>query len=227
MDAITLQEIPFQINTAELVKKLHIRPESDLAADLGRLVEQAHALGRPKALYKAAYIDERDGDQVVIDGIGFTSRVLRVNLDQVGRVFPHVATCGAELQEWADGIDDMLQNYWAESIKEVALRAARDALIDHLSSTYRLGQTAVMAPGSLEDWPIEQQRPLFTLLGDTQAAIGVRLTDSMLMIPTKTVSGIRFPTEHTFESCMLCPREVCTNRRAPHQPDLYKEKYSH
>ena len=209
MAPIVIDEIPFQVSFADLMAKLRIKADSGLAADLGRLVEQAQALARPKALYKAAYIDERDGDEVVIDGIRFTSRVLQVNLEQVGRVFPHVATCGMELQDWADGIDDMLQNYWAETIKEVALRAARTALFEHLSRTYRLGETAVMSPGSLEDWPIQQQRQLFTLLGDTEAAIGVRLTDSMLMIPTKSVSGIRFPTEHTFESCMLCPREDC------------------
>jgi len=38
-----------------------------------------------------------------------------------------------------------------------------------------------MNPGSLEDWPLTEQRVLFALLGDPQAAIGVRLTDSLLM----------------------------------------------
>ena len=42
----------------------------------------------------------------------------------------------------------------------------------------------------MADWPIEEQQPLFRLLGDTERAVGVRLTDSMLMVPTKSVSGI-------------------------------------
>jgi predicted transcriptional regulator len=63
------------------------------------------------------------------------------------------------------------------------------------------------------------------MLGDTQAAIGVELLSSLLMQPTKTVSGIVFPTEETFASCQLCPRQGCPNRRAPYDPDLFEAKY--
>ena len=59
-----------------------------------------------------------------------------------------------------------------------------------------------------------QQRQLFQLLGDVESSIGVRLTDSFLMIPNKTVSGILFPTEVPFYSCQLCTREACPRRRA-------------
>jgi predicted transcriptional regulator len=54
----------------------------------------------------------------------------------------------------------------------------------------------------------------------------VRLTESFLMLPTKTVSGIFFPTEATFESCQLCPREECPNRRAPYEQALYESHYA-
>jgi len=42
----------------------------------------------------------------------------------------------------------------------------------------------------------------------------VRLTESLLMIPRKSASGIYFPTEVSFSSCQLCPRERCDNRKA-------------
>ena len=99
------------------------------------------------------------------------------------------------------------------------------ALGHHLSTCYDLGRTATMAPGSLADWPIREQRPLFRILGDPLTAVGVELTDSFLMIPNKSVSGIRFPTEERFESCQLCPREGCPGRRAAYDPDLYESKY--
>ncbi len=63
--------------------------------------------------------------------------------------------------------------------------------------------------------PIEQQRGLFALLGDVEQAIGVRLTESFLMIPNKTTSGILFPTEADFRSCEVCHRENCPARHAP------------
>jgi hypothetical protein len=55
--------------------------------------------------------------------------------------------------------------------------------------------------------------------------VGVRLTDSCLMMPTKSVSGIRFPTETSFESCQLCPRDDCPGRRAPYDSGLYDRRY--
>jgi predicted transcriptional regulator len=45
------------------------------------------------------------------------------------------------------------------------------------------------------------------------------------MVPSKSVSGILFPTEQTFASCQLCPREGCPSRQAPYDPALYDKKY--
>jgi len=82
-----------------------------------------------------------------------------------------------------------------------------------------------MSPGSLADWPMEQQRQLFALLGDVRGRIGVELTESCLMIPIKSISGLLFPTEIRFESCQLCPREGCPGRRAEHDPVLWERRY--
>jgi hypothetical protein len=71
-----------------------------------------------------------------------------------------------------------------------------------------------MSPGSLEDWPITEQPKLFSLFGDTEKSIGVKLTASLLMIPRKSISGILFPSEEGFVSCRLCPRENCPSRKA-------------
>jgi hypothetical protein len=73
---------------------------------------------------------------------------------------------------------------------------------------------------------LSEQRAVFAALGDVQAAIGVQLSDSMLMIPAKSVSGIRFPTTESFESCQLCPRVDCPGRRAPYDSGLYDRKYA-
>jgi hypothetical protein len=99
------------------------------------------------------------------------------------------------------------------------------ALSDHIAAAYAPGDMSAMNPGSLADWPIEQQRVLFDLFGAGAQQIGVRLSDSLLMVPTKTVSGMYFPTTEHFESCQLCPREHCPGRRAPFESTLYASKY--
>jgi hypothetical protein len=120
----------------------------------------------------------------------------------------------------------MLDSYYADEISHMALRTAEKHLLDHLKTSYKLGKTASMNPGSLEDWPITAQPSLFQLLGDPLAAIGVELLDSMLMLPNQTVSGIRFVSEDGFSNCELCPRECCPHRRTPYNPELMGNKYN-
>lgn len=224
MERHILDAIPYTIDLEALVERVRLR-ERQRPAFLA-VVEQAQAIARPKAIYGMAYIDERGPDHLVIDGVTFKSRVLRVNLDDTERVFPYCITCGAELEEWHAGMEDILEQYWAEAIMEQALSAAVAHTMKTIDRHYHPGRTAVMGPGSLLDWPLREQRPLFELLGDTEAAIGLRLTPSMLMLPAKSVSGIRFSTEHSFASCMLCPRESCPNRRAPYDSELYQRRYA-
>jgi hypothetical protein len=194
--------------------------------ELRQLVAEAEPIGRPKALYGVARVESKAERSVVIDGIELVSRVLRVNLEPVHRVFPFVATCGTELEDWSKSVGDrILHRFWADAIKEAALRTAVAVMREHMAAHCHPGKLAHMSPGSLADWPLRQQRPLFALLGDPQQAIGVRLTDSLLMVPIKSVSGIVFPTEVTFESCQLCPMRRCPNRRAPYDSDLYQQRY--
>jgi len=225
MQSVVLDDIPLQLPLEDLLKRLRVRENSSQEAELRALVREAESIGGAKALCGVAYVDERGSDYVVLDGVRFSSRVLAVNLAETHRAFPYVATCGTDLEAWGKGLEDLLHRYWSEAIREAAMRNAMAAVVDYLQETYRPGDTSRMNPGSLTDWPLEEQLPLFTLLGDTEAMVGVHLTDSMLMVPTKTVSGIRFGAAGTFESCLLCPRPSCPNRRAPYDPALYDSRY--
>ena len=148
-----------------------------------------------------------------------------MNVDKVYRVFPYLATGGVELGSWVSSQADLLRQFWADAIAEAALRLAMAHARAFVAQQHSLDRISAMAPGSLADWPLEEQRPLFALLGDTEGTIGVRLTERFLMIPTKSVSGVFFPTEGSFESCQLCPRENCPGRRASYDKELYEKKY--
>ena len=85
-----------------------------------------------------------------------------------------------ELEEWSNSISDVFIGYWAEAIKELALYAALEALDTHLKDRFRPGSVSSMSPGSLQDWPISEQKPLFNLMGNTYDKIGVKLTESFI-----------------------------------------------
>ena len=226
MESGVLNSIPFQIDLEQLAKQLRIKEGSNHLEKLRGLAEQARTAGKPKAAYRMAYIEERTDDQVKVNGIVLSSRVLRVNLDKAHRVFPFVATCGRELEDWSQGITDILEKYWADTIKEMAVRQAVRYLNEFLLDHFQPGKLSRMNPGSLPDWPLSEQKPLFSILGEAVGDIGVHLTDHCLMLPIKSVSGIWFPTEESFESCRLCPREGCPGRRAAYDQGLYVRKYA-
>jgi len=223
---IILDAIPFRPDLAALREALRLDADSEDAARLAELTAEAQAVARPKALVRVGAVEYQGEDRVAVAGVALTSRVLRVNLGEIRRLFAFVATCGAELEAWAAGIPDLLERWWADAIMELALRAALEAADQAIVERFQPGHLAMMNPGSLPDWPLSEQRPLFELLGDPTGAIGVALTDSLLMQPAKSVSGIRFATAGAFESCQLCPIEGCPNRRAPYDDLLYQRKYA-
>jgi hypothetical protein len=220
-----LDKIPVLLDETALLKQLHINPGADQEEELRGLVDLAVAVGKPKAAFLVSFVEGREGDTVKIDGISFTSRMLSRNLASVDRLFPLVVTCGREMDEAFPAKGDLLKKYWWDLIKTHLLGAAGRYLNDHLHRTFRLGKTAIMRPGSGDAsvWPIEQQRGLFALLGNVEQAIGVQLTESFLMIPDKTTSGLLFPTEVDFRSCEVCHRDNCPSRQAPFNQRLWDE----
>ena len=220
----TLTDIPFSLDTEALIARARVEPGSEDAKEIERLAQVAMDAGKPKAVYSVAFVEDRGGDGVRIGGVTFRSNMLRANLRAVERVFPFVATCGHELDEAYPADGDLLKEFWRDMVKSCLLDAAGNYLSDHLQHRYRLGKTSVMHPGAGDAsvWPIEQQKSLFALLGDVEARIGVKLTDSFLMVPNKTVSGIRFPTEKDFRSCQVCHREGCPSRSAPFDEELWE-----
>lgn len=226
MDPIILDEIPLSVTFNQLSQAARVKEDSQQAKKLKGLLLEARQIARPKAMYTVASIDDKNEAEVVLDQKTFHSRVLRVNLDPIHRAFPYIATAGQELEEWQATQEDMLMQYYAGMINEMALEKARQELKDHLEKTFQVEDTSYMSPGSLEDWPISEQRILFNLLGDPYKSIGVKLLPSLMMRPSQTVSGIRFASEETFQSCQLCPMENCPHRKAPYDEELYEEQFS-
>lgn len=219
-----LDDIPVALSAESIANRLHLDPAGSYMEDIQELVEKVEAVARPKAIYDLCYIDSKNEDGVEIAGAKFASRILRVNLDEVERVFPYIATCGTEVEDIELPSDDLMGKFALDITKQMVLGAAIGHLRKQIDKNHMPGKMSSMNPGSLEDWPISEQKPLFSIFGDVKALIGVELTDTFLMLPLKSVSGMHFATEHSFQNCQLCPRERCSGRRAPYDEKL-KEKY--
>lgn len=95
-----IKNLPFQIDLFKLTKDLQIPLAPELQTELEQLTQEAYILGHPKAIYRQSAVQEKGDNFVIIDGITFNSRILRVNLDREFTVYPFVVTSGVELEEW-------------------------------------------------------------------------------------------------------------------------------
>jgi len=222
-----IDRVPFQPDPAGLAAKLKLEVLAGVV-DFEAMLGQAVRIARPRACYSLLEVRPGQDGKILIGGEEFTSRVLRVNLEGRDRATLFVATCGREVAEWSESFADLLTRWVADAICEAALRSAVTALEAEVDPLIAGRFRGSMNPGSLEDWPLAQQEPLFRALGSPGAIgreIGVELTSSFLMLPRKSISGVRFAGDRRFADCLLCPREDCRGRRMPFDSRLFDERY--
>ncbi len=200
-----------------LAKRLLIN--EDCEEEFRDVFEACVKIANPKGVFGQCAVSQRD-DLTFVDGRQFNSRVLSVNFRGLSRAFPYVITCGRELYDYARATDDPLYRYWIDSFSEAALRAVGVKVRQSVQETYGLGRINSVNPGSLADFPLPCQRPLFDILGDGPDSIGLELTPSFLMLPYKSGSGIYFESERHYENCALCPRLNCPGRRMPYSEEM-------
>lgn len=215
MERFLLDSIPILVTLDDIIKTLLLEDDEDIDLVTG-LFNEARELARPKALYRVAYVDSVDGPHVTIDGVRFVSDVLARNLEGVHRVFAYVCTCGVEVDDWSHAEKDSIVSLWLDIIKERFLYDAVAYLRDHIKRKYGIETVSSVNPGSgnVDDWPITQQKQLFSLIGGIEEDTGVELTESCLMLPTKSTSGLFYGSDAEFVHCSLCERVNCPNRRA-------------
>ena len=226
METIIKKDIPFEIKFDNFLERIKLNKDYQDIDTVKQYLKEANEIGKPKAMYREVYINDRGDDYIIAEDQKFESKIMRVNLEDVYKVLLYVITCGQELEKWAKEKEaDMLEGYWLSMLQEAVLEQALEYVMNEIEKKYIPGLSSRMNPGSLVDWSITEQEKLFKLLGNPKKEIGVHLTDSSLMVPTKSVSGLVYPAEKDFENCQVCPREDCPNRSAPYQPELLEEKY--
>jgi len=223
MTANVFAELPFQLTSDELAVRLRV--QDVLREEFDEILAEAIAVANPKVVYTALPVERLGEKEVRVGDMTFISKVLSVNMVGVATAYPYVATGGRELHDLAASKSDELESYWVNSIAENVLHQGLAGGLQRIREAEATGELCAMNPGSLPDWPISEQRPLFRLLGDVMALIGVELTESYLMLPIKSCSGLFFEAKEHYTNCSLCPREHCIGRREPFSQEKALEKY--
>ena len=215
-----IDDIPIRLEADQVRGSLKICRGTPYAErKIGELIDCIEHIMRPKAVYTESIVEQTVLDTLVVDGHVFTSRVLAKNLSDQEHCYPYVVTAGRELDgmELPEGQSPML----LDLVKNIVVEKAYQYTRAFIAERHGVEHVSGMSPGHL-DWPLEQQRVLFDLLGPGVDKIGVRLTDAYLMVPVKTVSGVLFTSETGFLSCRVCAQPRCMGRRVRYDPVVAK-----
>jgi hypothetical protein len=220
---VILDKIPFELDVAKVLKHLRLHGDparyEKIVADL---LENVVPIARPKAVYKVSCVENKSAGSLEIDGIKCTSQLVRDTLEKVETVFPYVGTCGTELDSVRLSDSDVMKRYCLDIIKNLVLFEASGYVRKYLSQEYSVGELSSLNPGEVESFPSSEHRLIFSLLGDVEGMIGVKLTENCALIPTKSGSSLLFSSESKFVSCRLCKMKRCQGRRAPFDAELAK-----
>jgi hypothetical protein len=130
-----------------------------------------------------------------------------------------VATAGPRLERWASSLmqgDEVMKGYIIDTIGSEAVEQTAEWLEQKVADaalTRGWKTTNRYSPGYC-GWPTADQHALFSLLPDDFC--GIKLTDSALMIPIKSVSGViglGWDVRHEGYQCEMCEMEDCFRRR--------------
>lgn len=188
---------------------------------LVQAAEQALEVGmptlRPAAAIREIAVGEHRHNVVLLeDGTKLTGPLVARRLAGAERVAAVVCTVGAGLEQLAAAQQNPLRMMALDGLGNAAVEAVGQQVCERIGERAQatgLETSTPLSPGE-PDWPVEVGQPqLFSLLGPNPA--GVRLTESGMMIPQKSISfvvGVGRRMEQT-DLCELCSmKERCRYR---------------
>ncbi len=188
---------------------------------IGDLLTQARDKIKPAGGYVVfdAFQTNPARKSITVQGVEFfTNTIVTKHLEKSTAVVLFACTAGSEISRWAATFNDMGQSihaYIVDSIGSIVVEKAMDVVQARLKSELRLsglGITNRYSPGYC-NWDTAEQKKLFSLL--PAGFCGITLTDSLLMKPIKSISGIiGIGKDVTYRkyTCNYCKDKHCLYR---------------
>ncbi|MBL7174877.1 MAG: hypothetical protein ISS66_03525 [Desulfobacteraceae bacterium] len=165
-------------------------------------------------------------------GITLSSPKLSKTMNGCEEIVCFVGTLGHGVEEKIRtlmGKNNLSEAYILDAMGSVAMESIVEKFHRQMINRYALkdkGITLPFSPGYC-DWPLTEQLKLFDLFDSTD--LGVKLNDSCLMKPRKSVSGVFGVTPshcsipfHALNPCTRCAKQDCIARREGTE-DVYSQ----
>ena len=213
----------FQWNDRELLRYLGCKngtvPDENTKVLIDQCKQELEQAASPRVTWREYSLSIQDH---VIDMTCFQTRSksLERNLKDCEQILLFAATLGSQ-------VDVLLHRYnMIQMSKAVVMQAASVAMLEtfcdeenqKLKEAYQEKGWYLrprFSPG-YGDFPLECQRQIAPAL-ELSKRIGVTLTDSLLMAPSKSVTAViglsRLPRNCTVQGCEVCAKRDCAYRR--------------
>lgn len=208
-----LEDIKIKIDEEQMLKELRLNKSEDRIRRLFKfsdLLQEAYSLIEPKVVYTILRKKETKNNEFLIleNGEVLRSKILAEKLFCAPEVIPYLATIGPKLEEKVSILakENILKSFILDKIGNYAIRKTREYL-QNLIAKKKRRIISCFSPGDTRTWDLKQLEVLFQILlkdENIKARIPVRLTQSYLMIPRKSVCGIMGETIEPFINCQVC-----------------------
>ena len=200
--------VPVDFTLEQFARLCRVGEGSSAYEELEEVLPLVRQYGQPAAIIKWASVDAIDGDDTTIEGVTFHSKVVADKLRHTPRVFLSVVTAGEGLENSGEFADDPFLNTYNGAL----LFHASMYMVTYMKERFGFDGSSMLSPGSLPDWPIQNNFPLFDMIGNV-AEIGMSLNDAGYIKPWNSGSHIHFSGDG-YQNCSLCKKYDCVGRRA-------------
>lgn len=194
-------------------------PGAEVQAIVDRLTKEALAICHPRLGFRIVE-GKVERMHLTLDGLSFEPGAIIAAQLRKGTCFAIlIASVGAEMDAWLHDLregEDVVAAYVADALGSVMAEAIVSCGLDRLEQHVApegLRITNSYSPGYC-GWNVSEQHALFSLLPENFC--GVRLCESGLMLPIKSVSavvGVGPDVERRDYGCALCRKADCYKRR--------------
>ncbi len=180
---------------------------------------------RPRIIWKEIAIFHADKSGVTLtNGVVLKSRKMAWALKNATTLIGFIATVGEKIDREIESLIDggaLAHGYIADALGSGAVESLADRFHTDMARMAAGNNQSVglrFSPGYC-DWPVTEQQKLFSLMDNV--AVGVKLADSCLMAPRKSISGVfgifdksNAPVENkNHNPCLQCGKKDCIARR--------------
>ena len=193
------------------------QPDEYLKFETGRILDELNSICKPQYIYAIYPGMVKDNVSIQIgDNRLKLGKTIVSYLSEVEYFCVFVTTAGQEYDSYkkklrADG--ELLKEFIADSIGSVIAEACVSRISEELSAKQNIEHTYPYSPGYC-GWKLKEQQILFGMLPNKPC--GVELTESCLMMPIKSISGI-FGLGRNIQrkayGCTICENINCYKRK--------------